>query len=176
MKNVIYFSITIFLLTLIIVITGNNEINAATANDTMVVEVNLIGFTSGEENPDVGIEVSPYVFLENVTKDKPVSDDFRVDINNTGNLDITVTPDLIDPNEEIFNNLYFRTRQGSSDPTLNVFYKIGNYHLDIDRPLAGKTKRSAYCYISLNLTGNTEQIEEDIIGYQKEIVFWAMSR
>ncbi len=151
-----------------------NIISAEGANETMIVEANILGFANVTEIPEVSIEVPDYIFLGNVTRDEPVSDNKRIDINNTGKVNITVTPQLKDPDEEIFSYLFFRTRQSSSNPELNTLYRIGEYSLNIDKPRIGIGKE--YCYIKLDLTDFNGRIDEDLFGYKADIIFLAMPR
>lgn len=146
-------------------------------NDTMTIEVNLLGFGNESTVPEVGIEVPDYVFLGNVSKDDPVSDEKTININNTGKTNITVTPQLREEGEEIFSWLYFRTMKSSTvHPELNIPYRIGEYNLIIEKPAVGNTKRSKNIYLRLNLTDFSGNLREDIIGYQKDIIFFAMSQ
>ena len=140
----------------------------------MTVEVNIMGFANQSGNvSDVSIEVPDYINLGNVTKDNPVSEEVDVYINNTGKLPITVTPQLKDSDELIFSYLYFRTRTSSGNESLNTFYQIGNYSLNLKKPVTdGKTKE--YFYMSLDLTNFDGEIKEDLTGYKADIVFLAM--
>lgn len=168
----VYILIFLFIISLFIF---NTKIISADSgiNKTAIVEVNLIGF-SEPPIPEVGIEVPDYIFLGNVTRESLISDEVKVSINNTGKTNITVTPQLKDSSEKIFSYLFFRTRKSSSDPELNKFYKIGSYRLDIEKP--SSDKRSEYCYMRLDLTNYPEEIKKDDIGYNAEIVFFAMPK
>jgi len=148
----------------------------AETNDTMTVEANILGFGNESEIPEVGIEVPDYVFLGNVSRNDPLSDEKKIVINNTGKTNIIVTPRLRDEDEEIFQWLYFRTRMSSSNASLNIPYKIGDYSIVIKKPSSGKTKNDEYIYMRLNLTEFEGNLREDLIGYQKEIIFFAMSQ
>lgn len=146
-------------------------------NATMTIEANILGFGNESEIPEVGIEVPDYVFLGNVSRNDPLSDEKKININNTGKVNITVTPKLRDNDEEIFGYLYFRTMKASqTHPELNIPYKIGEYSIEIEKPSSGNTKRAKDIYMRLNLTDFEGNLREDIIGYQKEIIFFAMSK
>lgn len=162
-RAVIFFVLTIFLILFLC-----QGIFPQSVNKTSVVEANIIGFANQSGNvSDVSIEVPDYIFLGNVTKDNPVSNETKIYINNTGKVNITVTPMLSDPDEVIFSYLFFRTRK------TNIPDRIGDYSLNIKKPsLGGKTKE--WCYIQLNLTDFTGDIKEDLFGYKSEIVFLAM--
>jgi hypothetical protein len=152
-----------------------NFVSAAGENATMIVEVNLVGF--GETMAEgVGIEVPDFITLENLTKNKMVSEEITLKINNTGSVPITVTPQLKNPNEDIFSYLFFRLYKQSGDPDLNLFYQIGDYSVDIDKPLTGSRARTKSFYMQLNLTNYPEVIDQDIFGHQAEIIFYAMAQ
>jgi len=166
---VIFFALTIFL-----ILSFYQGINAGNVNETSVVEANIIGFANQSGNTsDVSIWVPDYIFLGDVTSDDPVSDEIKIYINNTGRLPITVTPQLKDSDENIFSYLFFRTTK-TTNGTSVPFKRIGDYSLNIDKPLAGKSYSSKYCWISLDLTDFTGEIKEDLMGYKSEIVFLAM--
>jgi hypothetical protein len=142
-------------------------------NNTMIVQANIIGFRNNISYEGVGIQVPSFINLGNITVDNPVSDEFKLNINNTGTVDITVTPDLADPDESIFSFLYFRTHKTSNKEAV-PFDRIGEYSLNISKPSTGSTVRKAYCYMILNLTDFTGPIRKDLVGYQSEVIFWAM--
>jgi hypothetical protein len=145
-------------------------------NQTVTIEANILGFGDESEVPEVGIEVPDHISLGNVSKEDPLSDEKTIRINNTGKVNITVTPKLQDEDEEIFSHLYFRTMKSSTlHPELNIPYIIGEYSIDIEKPSSGNTKRSKDIYVRLNLTEFNGNLREDLIGYQKEIIFFAMA-
>lgn len=149
-------------------------VNADSGNATMTVEANILGFANASENvSDVSIWVPDHINLGNVTKDDPVSDEVKIYINNTGRLAITVTPQLKDPDENIFSYLFFRTTKTTNGTEVTP-QKIGEYSLNIDKPAAGSSYKSKYCYISLDLTNFDGEIKEDLIGYKTDVVFLAM--
>ena len=160
----------LFLISLIFVFCSFDFIDAGSdANDTMIVEVNLLGFGNASETPEVAIEVPDYVNLGDVTKDDPVSNESdRMWINSTGTVNITVTPQITDSDEEIFKFLFFKRI------TSDQWRKIGDWSLDIDKPKTGKGK--GQFYVRLDLTNFDGNINEDIIGYKNNVVFYAMAR
>ncbi|MDP2925447.1 MAG: hypothetical protein Q8N99_03680 [Nanoarchaeota archaeon] len=175
MKNISYkrdIVLIFFLMILVLTIMPKYVISQMTSNSSMIVGANILGFGEGS-NEGVSIEIPDYVFLGNVTKEDPYSDEKKISINNTGTVPITVTPVLKDE-DEIFKNLFFRTRMGSSNLSMNIFYRIGDYNLYIDKPATGKRARSEYCYMSLNMSGFDGTIREDLIDYRTELVFIAM--
>jgi hypothetical protein len=151
-----------------------NIISADDLNNTMIVQANIIGFRNNVSYEGIAIQVPDFVDLGNVTNDEPVSKEKTVYINNTGSVDIIVTPELSDPNEGIFRYLFFRSYKQSSDPEKNKYYNIGDYSLNISKPSTGSTVRKAQCYMVLNLTDFSAPITQDLIEHQAEITFWAM--
>jgi hypothetical protein len=166
-------AVLFLILTIFLILVFSKGILSENVNETTVVEANIIGFANQSGNvSDVSIEVPDYISFGNVTKDNPVSVEKHININNTGKVNITVTPMLSDPDEVIFSYLFFRTTK-TTNHTSVPFTQIGDYSLNIKKPSpGGKTKE--YCWISLDLTNFTGDIHEDLIGYRSEIVFLAM--
>jgi len=143
-------------------------------NATMTVEANIMGFAE-ESAKEVSIKVPDYIFLGDVTKENPVSDEVKIYINNTGKVPIRVTPQLKENSNDIFGNLFFRTTK-TSNGTDVIPVKIGNYFLDIDKPSSGSSYKSKYFYMKLDLTDFSGEINQDLIGYKTEIIFLAMAQ
>src|SRR3989338_1718581 len=81
---------------------------ASALTDTMTVEANIFANGNGGGNSTIiRVEVPDHLFFGNVTNFGR-SEELKVYVNNTGNVDITVTPDLINGSEVIFNHLYLR--------------------------------------------------------------------
>lgn len=174
MQKILSFSIYVacFLFCLFV----NSFFVFAETNDSMFVQVDLIGFGSGSS--EIGIEVPDLVDLGELKKSSLLSSEEGIQINNTGTIDIRVTPLLNDPDEEIFKYLYFRKQQSTStnNTDLVTFKKIGEYYLDINKPTTGKTFNHAHSYMQLNLTDFTGRINDDIDNYRAEILFLATAR
>ena len=154
-----------------------SNVAAATGeNATMTVKVDLVGF--GTSEGEISIWVPDEIDLGEVTKNDLVSNEKGIWINNTGTVDIKVTPQLVDPEEEIFSYLYFRKQQSTktNNTDLITFYKIGDYSLNIDEPGTGKKYRAEHCYMQLNLTDFDGEIREDVDNYNTEIIFLATTR
>lgn len=158
---------------LLFVIMTLSFVNADSANATTIVEANILGFANQTNVSDVSIEVPDHIFLGDVTGTDPVSNETKIYINNTGRLAITVTPQLKDSEEKIFSYLFFRTTK-TTNGTEVIPKKIGEYSLNIDKPTAGNSYKSKYCYVHLDLTNFDGEIKEDLMGYKSEIVFLAM--
>jgi hypothetical protein len=148
-------------------------VSAEDANNTMIVQANIIGFRNNVSYEGIAIQVPDFIDLGNVTNEEPVSKELKININNTGTVGIIVTPELSDPNEGIFSYLFFRTHMTSGGVQV-PYNQIGNYSLEIDKPSTGSSVRKGYCYMRLNLTDFSAPITQDLIGHQAEITFWAM--
>lgn len=137
------------------------------ADDNMIVEANFVGY--GEENI-ISIEVPDYIDLGNVSKDRPISsEEPNIRINNTGALNIIVTPQLISGSKEVFNYTYFRKYISSSNETLNQFHKIGEYSTNVN-----KNSHTTF-YISLNLTDFKGNLSSNNINLNTTIKFVGMA-
>jgi len=136
---------------------------SAESNDTMIVEADIFADI-------ISIEVPDYIFLGSLTNDG-VSKKSRVDVNNTGTVAIRVTPYLKNGPDEIFDNLFFQNRQSGNN---SIVYGIGEYGFSIDAPSSAGAKRSEYFRMWLNLTDSDLNLDEDLMGYENEIVFVAL--
>ena len=156
-----------FLILAMILLSLLSNLSAA-QNDTMIVEVNILA--PEIPNNTVSIEVPDYLFMEDIMVGES-TDKFRIDVNNTGNVNITVTPLLQDLNDEIFSNLYFQNRQSGNN---SQEYMLGDYSFNISKPSTPGGKRSEYFWMWLDLTNFEGNIEEDIIGRRADLLFIAL--
>ncbi|MFA5020100.1 MAG: hypothetical protein WC533_03290 [Candidatus Pacearchaeota archaeon] len=167
MKKLVIFALAVMF------ITSFFYFVSAQQNETMVVEANI--FAKETEADIISIEVPDYIFIGNVSEGEKTSYDdlIKVYVNNTGNVNITITPQLSEPREEIFSNLWFQSRKtGNSSQE----YRIGDYSFDINAPSSGSF-RSEYFYMGLDLTSiNNTIIENDLIGYKANITFVALPK
>jgi hypothetical protein len=62
----------------------------------------------GPPPPVVSIQVPDQVDLGNISYGDDLSEDVKVEINNTGNVAVNVKPVLVDTGNEIYSGLYFR--------------------------------------------------------------------
>ena len=142
-------------------------------NDTMTVEANIFA-NAGNNSTIIRVEVPDYLFFGNVTN-FGMSEELRVYVNNTGNVDITVTPDLLNSTEVIFSNLYLRKFRTSNGTAVN-FTRIGDFSFNINRPSSGQTFNDEYFYIMLDLTNNPQNITNNMIGHRTNVKFFAVAR
>lgn len=157
--------ILFFIISMIIMFLSLITFAGAGQSEEMTVEANI--FANIET---VSIQIPDYVFLGNVTKGESTNK-MRIEINNTGNTDITVTPSVKNSSEVIFNYLYFGTAACA-----NSCEKIGNYSINIDKPTLSAGYRNASVYMKLDLTNYPEDIPQDMIGHRANIVFTAMKQ
>ncbi|MFA5723395.1 MAG: hypothetical protein WC979_04000 [Candidatus Pacearchaeota archaeon] len=151
---------------------GLNNVSAEetnlSSNDTMVVEVDLVGFTSF-----VGIQVPNQVSLGNLSKSSMKTKEIKVDINNTGNVDVIITPILKENSNEIFNYLYFRFQKTVGNITIQP-EKIGNWSIGIEKPTGDDEYKKGSFYMQLDLNKYDNKIREDMLNQKAEIIFYAM--
>lgn len=136
-------------------------------NETTTVEINLL---SNQPAQIISIEVPDYIFLGNVTKGEE-TDKYQIYLNNSGNVDIRITPQLEEPYDEIFTNLFFQNRQSGNN---SAIYKIGEYSFEILKPSTEGGKKSEYFWMWLDLTDFQQNIEQDRMGLTQDVIFTAM--
>jgi len=136
----------------------------AEQNETMTVEVNIIAEFIPEDI--ISIEVPDYVFLGSVNEGDS-TDNAKIYVNNSGTVDITITPQLANPNDEIFQNLYFKNTLAGNKS------KIGDYSFNIAKPSTLGGKRAEYMYMWLDLATYNKDITQDLIGEKTDILFIA---
>lgn len=142
----------------------------AAQNETMAVEVNIFAQYTPEDT--ISIEVPDFIFLGDVNEgDSTIKS--RIYVNNTGTVDVTITPRLADSGDEIFQNLYFQNRQSGNNSQI---YRIGDYSFSILKPSAINGKRSEYFYMWLDLANFNDDITEDLIGQRSEVIFMALPK
>ena len=141
---------------------------SAGQNESAIVEANVFAVSSPEDL--VSIEVPDYIFLGNVSEGE-VGDKIRVYVNNTGSVDVTITPELKNSGDDVFENLYFQNRQSGNN---SVIYIIGDYSFDIAKPSSSGV-RSEYFWMWLDLS-EVNGITEDRIGEDEEIIFVALPK
>jgi len=144
------------------------------SGDTMEVSVDVLSASGGDV---ISIEVPDELYFGEMSFFEK-SDEFKVYVNNTGSVDITVTPRLTDNNEEIFDNLYFRktktrTVNGTSQPV--PYTKIDNFEFDIAKPASGDTEKSAYFYVILDLTNYNGDTSRDVLNHASDVKFYAVA-
>lgn len=135
------------------------------AGDMMTVEANILKTESNVSI--VSIQVPDYISFGDIMRGEK-SEELKVYVNNTGTVDLSVTPMLVNSSEKIFNYTYFRstkTKNGLPVP----FARIGDFVFNVTQ------ENDAYFYMILDLTYYPEEINEDIIEHQTDIRFLAMS-
>lgn len=161
--NLVLFSIFVLLIVFIIYSVS------AVQNDTQVMTVEADVLAGPGQI--VKIQVPDYLFLGDVRKGEE-SNESKVIINNTGNVDVIVKPELINPNDEIFENLQLRKRKTGNSSTS---YPIGEFTINVTKPASEGGVNDEYFYIRLDLTNYDGDIDSDQIGRQADIRFIAMA-
>jgi hypothetical protein len=151
----IAFLIIVFLASIVLV----------SAHEIMTVEANVL---SSVFEPEISIEVPDYIFFGNLTKGE-ISEEFKVTVNNTGNVDVTVTPELVNSSEDIFSYTSFRF-QKTSNGTAVPFTRIGEFSFDVEE------SDDKYFYMALDLRNYPKEIETEMLAHQAEIRFVAMEK
>jgi len=134
----------------------------AADDEVMTVEANI--FASGVTI--VSIEVPDYIFFGNLTKGECSGVEY-FKINNTGNVDVVVSPELEDSSEKIFSYLYF-SKYSPTNYTRILPY--GNFSVSALKNGYANMKAK------LDLTDYPENIPQDMIGHKANILFIAMEK
>lgn len=119
----------------------------------------------------VSIQVPDYVYVGNITttNSKLETDDIILDINNTGNVDIIVTPELADEGETIFSYLYFA--RTTSDP----YRRIGDWSLNISKPSSEGGVRKQSFHLKLDLDEYPGDFTDSIFNHKADVRFVAVA-
>jgi hypothetical protein len=137
----------------------------AEQNVTTCVSADVLSDTYCEEV--IGIQVSPNLSLGNVTRGSD-GNSLKVYINNTGTVNLTITPILQDSNEKIFSYLYFQRR------TTESWRKLGNWSLNLSRATPCGAINDDYFYMKLDLRNYPTAINNHLFNYKTNLTFWAM--
>jgi len=135
---------------------------SAVNTDISTFEVNIFA----PPEPIIRIQVPDFVFFGNVSKGK-ISDRPKIDINNTGNVDVIVKPQLLNSSETIFSHTKF------SELAAGPFIRIGDFSMIINASTTGVRKELMYAQI--DLTDFNEDIKSDIIGHKADVRFFAVA-
>jgi hypothetical protein len=154
------------LITLIFLGVLISGFSVVSGDEIMGVEVDI--FVPGQE---ISIEVPNEVYLGNFTWGfEDETDKSKVYINNTGNVDLEVTPELVNGSDEIYQNLFFARR------TTVPYQRIGNWSYDLDAPSSPGGVESDYFYMKLDLSDYNGAIESSLIGYKADVRWIATQR
>ncbi len=122
----------------------------------------------------VEIEVPDYVDLGEInwtyeSRTNPTSND-KIYINNTGTVNVSVTPELKNP-DEIYEFLHFTKRL--SGENFN-WTQIGDWSIFIPRSDELGGYEDDYFYMRLDLTDFTGNINQSLIDYDTDVLFVAV--
>ena len=135
---------------------------SAVHSDVSSFEVNLIG----EPEEIISIFVPDRVFFGDLEKGEQ-SDEIRINITNTGTVDVFITPQLVDKSEKIFNYTYFAKR------TTHPFQRIGEFIFNITAPPRDEV-REDWIYAKLDLREFIGDID-DKTGHKADVKFFAVA-
>jgi hypothetical protein len=141
--------------------------SADSINVTMQVGANILA--SPPPPQILRVSIPDYVFLGNVTKGQE-TERVKVYVNNTGTINATLTPILIDSSNQFFQNLYFTRRLAES------YKKIGdfNFALPAHSPTGGIEED--YFYMKLDLKNFTASIPQTLLNQRADIKFLVVSQ
>ena len=161
MKGFFVFSLVIFFIFGILFLFSVS----ATHNDISIFEANILG----PPPTLIRVSVPDNIFFGNVSRGQE-SERIRIDINNTGNVDVIVTPKLVDSSEEIFNYTYFTRR------VAEPYQRIGDFSFNISAPADPGGFESEYFYAKIDLRDFRGNIDRDMIGHRANVKFFAVAR
>ena len=137
------------------------------ASDISIFEVDVAGDPVDELV--ISLEVQDWVDFGDISNGRQTVN-ARINVTNTGNVGIVVTPKLVDASEDIFNYTYFQRR------TTEPYYKIGAFNFNITAPVRLGDNRSDYVYAKLDLRNYPHEIPRDLINHRANVKFFAVSQ
>lgn len=155
-------SISLFIAFLLVVFgfLGFGVMAASGSEPISTVEVDIYGPPA----PIIQIQVPDSIDLGNVSYNADGTRT-RVDINNSGNVNVNIKPVLVDSGDEIFSNLYFIRR------TTDIYTRIGSWSININASTSGVEED--YFYMKLDLREYDGNITRDMLNEQGELKFIA---
>ena len=133
----------------------------AADDEVMTVEANIMSSIK-----IVSIQVPDYIFFGNLTRGE-CSGVKNFKINNTGNVDLVVSPEIEYSSEKIFSYLYF----SKYSPTNYLrIVPYGNFSVEVPK------KGDSSIKVKLDLTDYPDDIPQDMIGHRADISFVAMEK
>lgn len=166
-KGILLITLLATLLTLTTLVAGN---------DITTLEANIVdsGTSGSNETGSISLQVPDFIDLEEVDEDGN-SEELKIYINNTGDVAITVTPQLIGYSDDIFSNLYFREFKTSGGSPVTP-QRIGSWSFNISAPTGGSEFRSKYFYMQLDLSDANIDLSSDLIGHRADVRFVATAQ
>lgn len=131
--------------------------------DTTTFEADVSGST-------ISISVPDSVFFGNISKGQEVRTTGKIKVNNTGNVAIIVTPELVDSSEDVFSNLYFSFL--ASGP----YIRIGDFSFNISAPPTQGSITSEDFYAKLDLKNYTGSLPSGINRKSADVRFIAVEQ
>lgn len=143
-----------------VILSVNSVMAASGAEPVSTVEVDIYG----PPPSIIEIQVPDSIDLGNISYNGDGART-RVDINNSGNVDVDIRPMLAVEGDEIFSNLYFVRR------TTDVYTKIGDWSIRVNASTSGVEED--YFYMKLDLRDYSGSIEGDMLNERENIKFIA---
>lgn len=129
-------------------------------NDNMTVKATIL-------QSEISISVPNEILFQDITAGY-LSERKDLDIDNTGTVDIEVTPQLPNYTGNIFDKLAFH--EVLSDPLTQIEF----FSFEIEKPSTVGGTRTAGIYMYLDLENYNEDIESEMLDHEAEVVFWAV--
>ncbi len=137
------------------------------ASDISVFEVDLIADET--PTPVISINVQEEVYFGQIRKGEQ-TDNVRINITNTGNVPIIITPRLASNSEVFFNYTYFQRR--TADP----YFKIGSFNFNLSASSVKGGNKTDYFYSKLDLRNYSGEIPVNVTGYSTNVKFFAVAQ
>jgi len=134
----------------------------AESNDVMTFEADISAPVVSISVPDSVAFGEVYVGYD--------SEQISFLINNTGTTDVRITAEMVNYSEKIFRKYLYLWGSGISQK------RVENFTMNISRPSSPEGIESKTVYAKLKLSEVEEEIEEDMVGYKSNVVFWAMPK
>lgn len=142
-------------------------VSGASLNVTMSVEANI--FAEPQQQQILRVSIPDYVFLGNATKGEE-TEKVKVYVNNTGTINVTLTPILVDSSNQFFKNIYFTRRLAES------YKKIGDFSFALPAHSPAGGVEEDYFYMKLDLKNFTGSIPQTLLNQKADVKFMVVSQ
>lgn len=156
MKSRLVLIVAVYLVVILSIYVG------AESNDVMTFEADISAPVVSISVPDSVAFGEVYVGYD--------SEQISFLINNTGTTDVRITAEMVNYSEKIFRKYLYLWGSGISQK------RVENFTMNISRPSSPEGIESKTVYAKLKLSEVEEEIEEDMVGYKSNVVFWAMPK
>ena len=141
--------------------------SSASFNVTMTVETNILA--EPQQAQIMRVSIPDYIFLGNVTKDQE-TDKVKINVNNTGTINVTLTPILVNSSNQFFRNIYFTRR------VAEPYKKIGDFSFALPAHSPSGGVEEDYFYMKLDLRNFTGNIPQNLLNQKADVKFMVVSQ